>query len=89
MSQQHFKRLCLPINNGVQRGLLIDQREAMRDVRSLVQDELYITSAWTELSEQQKQEQPFAGDLFRVKMDIKGMELPPFGRVKRLNGNRR
>jgi len=41
-------------------------------------DELYITSAWTELGEKQKQEQPFAGDLFRVKMDIKGMEQPPF-----------
>ena len=41
-------------------------------------DELYITSAWTELSEEQKKSQPFAGDLFRVKTDTKGLESPKF-----------
>ena len=41
-------------------------------------DELYITSAWTALTEEQKQQQPYAGDLFRVKMDIQGLEQPKF-----------
>ncbi len=41
-------------------------------------DELYITSAWTALSEEQKKQQPYAGDLFRVKTDIKGLERPKF-----------
>ena len=41
-------------------------------------DELYITSAWTALSDEQKKNQPFAGDLFRVKTNIKGLESPKF-----------
>jgi sugar lactone lactonase YvrE len=41
-------------------------------------DELYITSAWTALSEEQKKQQPYAGDLFRVKTNIKGLEKPKF-----------
>src|SRR5260221_4802697 len=41
-------------------------------------DELYITSAWTALSEEQRKLQPYAGDLFRVKTDIKGLERPKF-----------
>ena len=41
-------------------------------------DELYITSAWTVLIEGRKQQQPYAGDLFRVKMDIQGLEQPNF-----------
>ncbi len=41
-------------------------------------DELYITSAWTALSEEQKMQQPYAGDLFRVKTDIQGLERPKF-----------
>ena len=42
-------------------------------------DELYITSSWTALSEEQKKQQPYAGDLFRVKTNIKGLERPKFG----------
>jgi len=41
-------------------------------------DELYITSAWTALREEQKMQQPYAGDLFRVKTGIKGLERPKF-----------
>lgn len=41
-------------------------------------NELYITSAWTALSEEQKKQQPLAGDLFRVKANIKGLETPNF-----------
>lgn len=41
-------------------------------------DELYITTAWFRLSEQQRKEQPFAGDLFRIKTDIKGLAEPKF-----------
>lgn len=41
-------------------------------------NELYITSAWTALSEEQRKNQPLAGDLFRVKTDIKGLERPKF-----------
>ena len=43
-------------------------------------DELHITSAWTALSEEQRKNQPFAGDLFRVKTGIKGLERPKFAR---------
>ena len=42
-------------------------------------DELYITSAWQSLSEEErKKQQPFAGDLFRVKVEVKGREEPGF-----------
>jgi sugar lactone lactonase YvrE len=35
-------------------------------------DELYITSAWTALSDEQRRKQPLAGDIFRVATNIKG-----------------
>ena len=35
-------------------------------------NELYITSAWTELGEEQRNNHPLAGDLFRLKTDVKG-----------------
>ena len=41
-------------------------------------DELYITSAWTRLSEAQRKEQPDAGDIFRLKTNIKGLPEPLF-----------
>jgi sugar lactone lactonase YvrE len=41
-------------------------------------DELYITSAWRLLSETQRKEQPDAGDIFRVKTNIKGLHEPLF-----------
>jgi len=41
-------------------------------------DELYITTAWYDLSDRQRQEQPLAGDLFRVQTDIKGIVEPVF-----------
>jgi len=41
-------------------------------------DELYITSAWTALSEEKRAQQPFAGDLFRLQVGIKGLEQPKF-----------
>lgn len=41
-------------------------------------DELYITTAWYNLSDQQRKEQPLAGDLFRVQTDIKGVAEPVF-----------
>jgi sugar lactone lactonase YvrE len=37
-------------------------------------DELYITSAWTALSEQEREEQPQAGDLFRIRTGVKGQQ---------------
>jgi sugar lactone lactonase YvrE len=42
-------------------------------------DELYITTAWYNLSAQQRQDQPLAGDLFRVQTDITGIAEPLFG----------
>jgi sugar lactone lactonase YvrE len=36
-------------------------------------DELYITSAWTGLSDEQRRAQPYAGDVFRVQAGIKGL----------------
>jgi sugar lactone lactonase YvrE len=41
-------------------------------------DELYITTAWYSLSEQEKHDQQFAGDLFRVKTDVQGLVEPQF-----------
>ncbi len=41
-------------------------------------DELYITSAWTALSEQKRAQQPRAGDLFRLQTGIKGQEQHKF-----------
>jgi sugar lactone lactonase YvrE len=42
-------------------------------------DELYITSAFTGLSEEQLEQYPLSGDLFRLKIDIKGREKFKFG----------
>jgi sugar lactone lactonase YvrE len=41
-------------------------------------DELYITTAWYSLDDRQRKEQPLAGDLFRIKTDIKGIVEPGF-----------
>lgn len=41
-------------------------------------DELYITTAWYNLNDRQRKEQPLAGDLFRIKTDIKGIVEPGF-----------
>ena len=41
-------------------------------------DELFITTAWTSLSEAQIKEQKQAGDLFRIKMDVKGIPEAKF-----------
>ena len=41
-------------------------------------DELYITTAWYNLSDQQRKEQPLAGDLFRIQTDITGIVEPAF-----------
>ena len=41
-------------------------------------DEIYVTTAWSELSQQERKEQPLAGDLFRVKTDIKGLPESEF-----------
>lgn len=35
-------------------------------------NELYITSAWTALTDEQHRQQPMAGDVFRLAMDIQG-----------------
>jgi sugar lactone lactonase YvrE len=39
---------------------------------------LYITSARTELTDNELKEQPLAGDLFRLETDVKGMAEPKF-----------
>jgi sugar lactone lactonase YvrE len=41
-------------------------------------DELYITTAWYNLSGQQRKDQPLAGDLFRIQTDITGITEPVF-----------
>lgn len=41
-------------------------------------DELFITSAWTALSEDKRKRQLFAGDLFRLDVGVKGLEEPMF-----------
>ncbi len=42
-------------------------------------DELYITTAWFLLSAAERASQPKAGDLFRVKVDVRGLPEPCFG----------
>jgi sugar lactone lactonase YvrE len=41
-------------------------------------DELYITSAWSGLSKGEREKQPMAGALFRVKVGVKGIAEPKF-----------
>ena len=41
-------------------------------------DELYITTAWYNLSSRQRKDQPLAGDLFRIQTDITGIAEPVF-----------
>lgn len=41
-------------------------------------DELYITTAWYTLSDEQRKEQPQAGDLFRIQTGVKGIPEPGF-----------
>ena len=41
-------------------------------------NQLFITSAWTGLSEAERQEQPLAGDLFLVHADVKGQKENEF-----------
>ena len=41
-------------------------------------DELYMTTAWYNLSDQQRKDQPLAGDLFRIQTDITGITEPLF-----------
>jgi sugar lactone lactonase YvrE len=41
-------------------------------------DELYITTAWYNLSDRQRRDQPLAGDLFRIQTDITGIAEPLF-----------
>jgi sugar lactone lactonase YvrE len=41
-------------------------------------DELFVTTAWWGFSDEERQEQPWAGDLFRLKTDVKGLLEPLF-----------
>ena len=41
-------------------------------------DELYIASAWTGLSQEEREKQPLAGALFRIKVGVKGLAEPKF-----------
>ncbi len=41
-------------------------------------DELYITTAWSGLDEQERKQQPLAGDLFRIKVNVKGLPESEF-----------
>jgi sugar lactone lactonase YvrE len=40
--------------------------------------DLYITSAWYSLTDQERKDQPWAGDLLRVKLDVQGLSEPTF-----------
>lgn len=41
-------------------------------------DELFVTTAWWDLDEDQRKEQPWAGDLLRVNAGVKGLVEPAF-----------
>ncbi len=40
--------------------------------------DLYVTSAWTIFSEEERKKQPLAGDLFRIHTDVQGFPEPKF-----------
>ena len=42
-------------------------------------DELYITSAWGPLRPAERDQQPLAGDIFRVRPGVRGLEEPRYG----------
>ena len=42
-------------------------------------DELYITTAWAFLSDEERKAQPQAGDLFRARPGVRGLPEPAFG----------
>ena len=42
-------------------------------------DELYITTAWTPLNDEQRRRQPQAGDLFRLQPGVRGQPVYEFG----------
>ena len=41
-------------------------------------DELFVTTAWWGFSDEERKQQPWAGDLFRVKTGVKGLVEPAF-----------
>ena len=41
-------------------------------------NELYITTAWFMLSDEDRKAQPQSGDLFRIKTDVQGLVEPEF-----------
>jgi len=41
-------------------------------------DELYITTAWFMMSDEDRKANPMAGNLFRIKTDVKGLPEPMF-----------
>jgi sugar lactone lactonase YvrE len=41
-------------------------------------DDLYITTAWENLSEEEREKQPLAGDLFCINVQVQGMAEPSF-----------
>jgi sugar lactone lactonase YvrE len=41
-------------------------------------DELFVTTAWWDLDEEQRKQQPWAGDLLRVNAGVKGLIEPAF-----------
>ncbi len=48
-------------------------------------NELYITTAWYSLSEEQRKEQTQAGDLFRIKTNVQGIVEPGFSEALGIN----
>jgi sugar lactone lactonase YvrE len=42
-------------------------------------DELFVTTAWWDLNEEQRKAQPWAGDLLRVHTGVQGLVEPAFG----------
>lgn len=41
-------------------------------------DELYVTTAWYGFGAEERKKQPLAGDVFRIKTDVQGLEEPGF-----------
>ena len=41
-------------------------------------DELFVTTAWWGFTDEERKQRPWAGDLFRVKTDVKGLIEPAF-----------
>lgn len=50
-------------------------------------NELFITTAWWGFTEEEREQKPLAGDLFRIQLDVRGLVEPVFGGTTQIEGD--